>query len=272
MEFLLEPLHYEFFRRGLLAAFLLGISSGLVGVYVVLRGMSYVGHGLSHAAVGGAVIGFALNLDFYVGACAMGLLAILIIHKITRNQKIKLDAAIGIVTTAIFALGVAIINKLRNFKQDFEATLFGNILGITDQDLIMIGFVTLMTLVTMFFTYRSLLFATFDSEAAQIFGIHTESIQLLFSLLLTLTVIASLNVIGVTMVAATLIAPAMTARLLTDSFSRMIIYSIGIGAITGITGMYISYILDIASSSTVVLLSATLFSLSLFIKSSRNSR
>lgn len=270
MEFLLEPLEYEFFRRGLLAALMVGASGGLIGVYVVLRGMSYVGHGLSHAAIGGAIIGFTLNLNFYAGACGMGLLATLVINKITKNNKIKLDAAIGIVTTAIFALGVAIVSKLRNFKQNFEAALFGNILGITDQDLMIIGLVAATTLVTIFFAYRALLFSTFDNEAARIFGIRTESVQLLFSLLLTLSVIASLNVIGVTMVAATLIAPAMTARMLTDSFSRMIVYSALIGSVTGVIGMYLSYIFNVASGATIVLSSALLFSLSLLTKPLRN--
>lgn len=266
MEFLLEPLEYEFFRRALLAALLVGASGGMIGVYVVLRGMSYVGHGLSHAAIGGAVVGFTLNLNFYAGAFAMGLLAILTINKITQNNKIKLDAAIGIVTTAMFALGVAIVSKLRNFKQNFEAALFGNILGITDHDLVVIGLVAAITLVTLFLLYRALLFSTFDSEAARVFGIKTESVQFLFSLLLTFSVIASLNVIGVTMVAATLIAPAMTARMLTDSFSKMIIYSTLIGSVTGVIGMYLSYIFNVASGTTIILFSALLFSLSLLAK------
>ena len=270
MEFLLEPLEYEFFRHALLAAFMIGASSGLIGVYVVLRGMGYVGHGLSHAAIGGAIVGITLNLNFYMGACAMGLLAALIINKITANNKIKLDAAIGIVTTAMFALGVAIVSKMRNFKQNFEAVLFGNILGITDQDLMIIALVAGITLITMFFSYRALLFSTFDSEAAQVSGIKTAQIQLLFSLLLTLSVIASLNVVGVTMVAATLIAPAITARMLTDSFSKMILYSMCLGAITGVTGMYLSYILNVPSGTTIVLFSALVFSLSLLIKPLRS--
>ncbi len=270
MEFLLEPIEYEFFRHALLAALMVGASGGLIGVYVVLRGMSYVGHGLSHAAIGGAVIGITLNLNFYAGACAMGLLAAFIINKITKNNKIKLDAAIGIVTTAMFALGVAIVSKMRNFKQNFEAALFGNILGITEQDLMIIGLVALFTLITMFITYRTLLFSTFDNEAARVFGIKTDSVQLLFSLLLTFSVIASLNVIGVTMVAATLIAPAMTARMLTDRFSRMIIYSTIIGAVTGVIGMYLSYIFNVASGTTIVLFSVLVFALSMMVRPLRN--
>jgi ABC-type Mn2+/Zn2+ transport system permease subunit len=268
--FLLEPLEYEFFRHGLLAGLMVGALCGLIGVYVILRGMSYVGHGLSHAAFGGAVVGFTLNLNFYAGAGAMGLLAAVFINQITKNNKIKPDAAIGIVTTAMFALGVAIVSKSRSFNQSFEAALFGNILGITDQDLVVIGLVTVATMISMFFLYRPLLFSTFDNEAARIFGIKTGAVQLAFSILLTLSIIASMNVVGVTMIAATLIAPAMTARMMTDSFSRMLIYSVLIGAVTGVTGMYLSYILNIASGAAIVLFSALLFCLSLLLKPIRN--
>jgi manganese/iron transport system permease protein/iron/zinc/copper transport system permease protein len=266
MEFLVEPLEYEFFRHGLLAALMVGSLCGLSGMYVVLRGMSYVGHGLSHAAFGGAVVGFALKLDFYAGAGAMGLLAALLINRITRNGEIRLDAAIGIVTTAMFALGVAIISQVRTFSQNFEAALFGNILGITNEDLLIIGLVTVCTIISILFLYRPLLFSTFDSEAARIFGIRTESVQFMFSLLLTLSIIASMNVVGVTMIAATLITPALTARMMTDSFGRMLVYSFIIGAATGVTGMYLSYIFNAASGATIVLFGALLFCLAAFIK------
>jgi ABC-type Mn2+/Zn2+ transport system permease subunit len=261
MDFLLEPLEYEFFRHGLLAALMVGSFCGLIGAYVILRGMSYVGHGLSHAAFGGAVVGFMLNLNFYAGAGAMGLLAALLINRITKNGRIKQDAAIGIVTTAIFALGVAIISHVRTFNQSFEAALFGNILGITDGDLLVIGLVSVSTVIAIFFMYRPLLFSTFDHEAAQVFGIRTEIVQLMFSFLLTLAIIASMNVVGVTMIAATLITPAVTARLMTDCFSRMLIYSLVIGAITGVAGMYLSYAFNTASGATIVLFGAALFCL-----------
>jgi ABC-type Mn2+/Zn2+ transport system permease subunit len=259
IDFLLEPLEYEFFRHGLLAALVVGSLCGLIGTYVILRGMSYVGHGLSHAAFGGAVVGLALHLNFYVGAGTMGLLAALLIHGITKSRKIKLDAAIGIVTTAMFALGVMIISQARTFRQSFEAALFGHILGITSEDLLLLGIVATCTAATMFFMYRPLLFSTFDEEAARIFGIATGGVQLIFSLLLTFSIIASMNVVGVTMIAATLITPAITARLLTSSFHRLLIYSWIIGAITGVSGMYLSYIFNAASGAAIVLFGAALF-------------
>ncbi|SFW13091.1 metal ABC transporter permease [Nitrosovibrio sp. Nv17] len=269
MEALLEPLEYEFFRHGLLAALLVGSLCGVIGVYVILRGMSYVGHGLSHAAFGGAVVGFTLNLNFYAGAGAMGLLAALLINRVTRSGEIKSDAAIGIVTTAIFALGVVIISRVRTFTQSFEAALFGNILGITGGDLLVIALVTAGTLCAIFLMYRPLLFSTFDSEAARVSGIRTDIVQLVFSLLLTLAVIASMNVVGVTMIAATLIAPAVTARMLTDSFSRMLVYSWILGAVTGVGGMYLSYFFNAASGATIVLFGALLFCLAALLRQIR---
>lgn len=261
IDFILEPLEYEFFRHGLLAALMVGSFCGLIGAYVVLRGMSYVGHGLSHAAFGGAVVGFMLNLNFYAGAGAMGLLAALLINRLTRNGRIKQDAAIGIVTTAIFALGVAVLSHVRTFNRSFEAALFGNILGITDVDLLVIGLVSVSTVAAMVLMYRPLLFSTFDHDAAQVFGIRTGIVQLIFSFLLTLAIIASMNVVGVTMIAATLITPAVTARLMTDCFSRMLVYSFVIGATTGVVGMYLSYVFNTASGATIVLFGAALFCL-----------
>lgn len=272
MEFFLEPWDYQFFRHGLYAALMIGSLCGLIGVYVVLRGMSYVGHGLSHAAFGGAVVGFMLNLNFYVGAGAMGLLAAVLINRITKSGKIKSDAAIGIVTTAMFALGVAIISQVRTFSQSFDAALFGNILGITEKDLFVITVVTVLTLIVMFLMYRPMLFSTFDNEAADVFGIKTERVQLLFALLLTLSIIASMNIVGVTMIAATLIMPAMTARMMTDRFSYMQIYSVLIGAITGVAGMYLSYLFNAASGATIVLFGALLFCIAALTKHVREKR
>lgn len=259
MESLLEPLQFEFFRHGMLAALMVGALCGLIGVYIVLRGMSYIGHGLSHAAFGGAVVGFTLNLNYYVGAAVVGFLAALLINQITRGGKIKSDAAIGIVTTACFALGVAIISRVRKFTQSFEAALFGNILGVTNEDLIIIAAVTLLALVTMFVMYKPLLFTTFDFDAARVFGIRTGRVQLVFALILTLAIIASMNIVGVTMIAAALVIPAVTARLLTDSFSRMMIISTVTGAIMGVTGMYLSYYFNAASGATIVLFGAAIF-------------
>jgi len=264
MEFLFEPLQYEFFRHGLWAALMVGALCGVVGVYIVLRGMSYIGHGLSHAAFGGAVVGYVLNINFYLGAGLWGFLAAILIGQVSKRKKIKEDAAIGIITTASFAIGVALISRVRKFTLSFEAALFGNILGITSSDLVVISVVTCMISVLLFLLYKQLLFTTFDKDAARIFGIKTEQVEILFSLILAAAIIVSMNIIGVTMIAAAIVIPAVTARMLTDRFSHMMIGSTLIGSGTAVTGMYLSYYFNAASGATIVLFAASVFCLAMF--------
>src|SRR5918997_7043850 len=159
---MLDPFRYEFFVRGMLAATLVGGLCGLIGVYIVLRRMSYIGHGLSHAVFGGAVASYVMQVNFYVGAGIWGFVAALLINGLSRRRQIGADAAIGIITTASFALGVALISQYRRFTRNFEAALFGNILGVTDQDLLVIAGVSIVTVVLVLLLYKPLLFVTFD--------------------------------------------------------------------------------------------------------------
>lgn len=256
---LLEPFRYEFFVRGLLAATLVGALCGLIGVYVVLRRMSYIGHGLSHAVFGGAVASYVMGVSFYVGAGIWGFAAALLINVLSRRHHIGADAAIGIITTASFAFGVALISQYRRFTRNFDAALFGNILGVTNQDLAVVAIVSLVTLALIFFLYKQLLFTTFDPDVAPIYGVRTGVIETAFSIMLAGTIIASMQVMGVTLIAAAIVIPAIVARLLTDSFSAMLWLATLVGALCGLVGIYLSYFLDIASGATVVLVAATLF-------------
>ncbi|HLH22523.1 MAG TPA: metal ABC transporter permease [Chloroflexota bacterium] len=259
---LLEPFHYAFFARGLLAATLAGALCGLVGVYVVLRHMSYIGHGLSHAIFGGAVFGYVLQLNFYVAAGIWGFLSALAINETARRRRIGADAAIGIVTTASFALGVAIISRARQFTKNFEAALFGNVLGVSDQDVLVIAAATLACALVLFLAYKQLLFTTFDPEVARVYGVPAGWMDTLLALVLATTIVVSMQVLGVTLIAAALIIPAVVARQLTDSFGRMTVLSTLIGASCGAAGLYLSYYLDAASGATVVLVASGLFLLS----------
>jgi manganese/iron transport system permease protein/iron/zinc/copper transport system permease protein len=254
-----EPLAYEFFRQGLAASVLVGLVCGLIGVYVVLRHMSYIGHGLSHAVFGGAVVAYVLAVDFYLGAGLWAFAAALLINAVARQRRIGADAAIGIITTASFAVGVALISKTRSFTQNFEAALFGNILGVTPADLLVILGVTIAIALFIALFYERLLFMTFDPDVAPIFGVPTRLVDTLFALALAATIVASINIVGVTLIAATLIIPATTARLITDSFARMLILSAAFGAAAGALGMYASYWLDISSGATIVLLESAGF-------------
>ena len=267
MSALLQPFQFEFFRNGTLAAIMVGGLCGLLGVYIVLRGMSYIGHGLSHAIFGGAVVAFVMTWNFYIGAGLWGFLAAVLINQTTRRTKIGADAAIGVITTASFAIGVALISRYRRFTRSFDAALFGNILGVSTQDVLVVAGVTAMVLVIVFFLYKQLLFTTFDAEVAHIYGVKTEWVDTFFSLILAAALIASMQILGVTLIAAALVIPAISARLLTDSFHRMTVLSSLIGAVTGFLGMYLSYYVDIASGATIVLLQAAVFGVVLTVTS-----
>jgi manganese/iron transport system permease protein/iron/zinc/copper transport system permease protein len=256
---LLEPFRYDFFTRGLVAATLVGALCGLIGVYIVLRRMSYIGHGLSHAVFGGAVASYVMGVSFYVGAGIWGFAAALLVNSLSRRRQIGADAAIGIITTASFAFGVALISQYRRFTRNFEAALFGNILGVTNQDLVVVGAVSAVTVVLIFFLYKQLLFTTFDPEVAPIYGVPSGLTETVFSLMLAGTIIASMQVMGVTLIAAAIVIPAIVARLLTDSFSTMLWLATLVGAACGLVGIYLSYFLDVSSGATIVLVAAALF-------------
>lgn len=269
MTWLLEPYQFEFFRTGSMAALLAGALCGVLGVYIVLRGMSYIGHGLSHAIFGGAVVSFVMQWNFYIGAGLWGFLAALLINQTARRTRIGADAAIGVITTASFAVGVALISRYRRFTQSFDAALFGNILGVTWSDVLVIGGVTLLVMAAIFLAYKHLLFTTFDADVARVYGVRTEWMDALFALMLAAAIIASMQVLGVTLIAAALVIPAITARLMTDSFHRMVLISTVIGAASGVVGMYLSYYADVASGATIVLLQSTVFGIVLVIESAR---
>ena len=255
----LEPLAYEFFRRALLASFLVGALCGLVGVYIVLRRMSYIGHGLSHAVFGGAVISHLLQMNFYLGAGLWGVASALLINEVSQRRQLGSDAAIGIVTTAGFAVGVAGLSAQRRFTRNFEAALFGNVLGITPADLWMIAGVAVVAMVAILTLYKPLLFSTFDEEVAEVYGIPTHWVNAAFALILAAVILVSMQVMGVTLIAAALVTPASAARLLTQRFDRLLWLASLMGAGVGVLGMYASYFLDLPSGASIVLIGTAIF-------------
>ncbi|MCE2464473.1 MAG: metal ABC transporter permease [Dehalococcoidia bacterium] len=260
---MLEPFQYDFFVRGLLAATLVGGLCGLIGVYVVLRRMSYIGHGLAHAIFGGAVVSYVMSINFFIGGSLWGFLSALLITLTTRKRKIGADAAIGIITTASFALGVALISRFRTFTRSFDAALFGNINGVSQGDLLAIIVVAAATVIILFLGYKLILFTTFDEEVARFYGVPTGWVDTMFSLVLAATIVVSMQVLGVTLIAAAIVIPPVVARLMTDSFKDMVVLSTGIGAACGLIGIYVSYFIDVSSGASVVLFSALLFVLAL---------
>ena len=271
MDILLEPFRYEFFRNGIAVATLAGALCGLVGVYVVLRGMSYIGHGLSHAIFGSAVAFFALGLGFYAGGAIGGLVAAVLILLIARLRSIGADAAIGVITSAAFAVGIVIISE-RGSTLNLDAALFGNVLGVTAADVLVVAGVAIATAVVVFLRYRQLLFTTFDPEVADISGVSTARMDLLLALMLTALITVGMNVLGVTLIAAMLVIPPVIGRLLTDSFHRMLWISVVVGTFCGFVGVYFSYYLDWPSGPAVVLTAAALFAVAYLVSSVRRRR
>lgn len=259
LDDLLAPYQFEFFRNGLAVATLAGGLCGMLGVYVVLKGMSYIGHGLSHAIFGGFAASALLGVNFFLGAGAWGIVSALTIDRVTRRRVIGSDAAIGVITTASFALGLALFALFGGGGGSFDAALFGSILGVGKDDVIAIGIVTLLAGVLVFLRYRALLFTTFDPEVADVSGVNTARIDAVLMVVLACSILATMKVLGVTLIAATLVIPATVARMLTNSFSRMLPLATIIGALCGFVGMNLSYQLDVQSGPTIVLVGAALF-------------
>jgi ABC-type Mn2+/Zn2+ transport system permease subunit len=259
IHWLTEPWQYDFFRRGILAATMAGALTGLIGIYVVLRRMSYIGHGLSHAILGGTVVGYLANYNFYAIGAIWGAVSALMVTGLARTRKIGADAAIGIVTTASYAVGIALISQGNHFTRNFEAAFFGNILGVTTGEVWVLGAISVAVAATLFFLYKQLLFVTFDAEVAATYGVRTGAVDVVFALVLAAAIIATMRILGVTLIAAAIVTPAVVARLSTDSFGRMLALSTVVGAASGFVGMYVSYHLDIASGATITLTGAAVF-------------
>lgn len=262
MTWLLDPLHYDFVRNALVVCTVGGALCGLLGVYVTLRGLSYLGHGLSHAIFGGAALSAAVGVNVLFGAGLWGLgsgVAISRIGRPTARRPVRADAAIGVVTTAGFALGIAILGAYPRVKGSIEATVFGSVLGVTAADRWLVVGAALLTVAVLAATYRPMLFATFDPEVAAAAGRRTGVYDAILMSLLCAAILTTMRVMGVTLIAAAIVVPAASARLLTDSFGRMLAWSTGIGAVTGLTGMYLSYHLDVSSGATIVLVQFTVF-------------
>ena len=260
MEAILEPLGYTFFVKGLFVAGLSGALLGFIGVYIVLRGMSYIGHGLSHSIFGGFAAVQLFATQFYIlGAGLWGIASALAINAVSRRSRLGADAAIGVITTASFALGVALFARFGSSGPSFENALFGSILGISVEQIVRLVAVSLLAGIFVFVRYRALLFTTFDPDVANVSGVRVGRVEAQLMIILSLSILATLTVIGVTLVAAMLVIPAVVARMVTDSFSRMLAWSTAVGTVSGLVGMYVSYYAEVPSGTMIVLVGTAIF-------------
>ncbi len=271
MDFLLAPLQQDFMVRALIASTLIGLACSIVGVYVVLRNLAFIGDGIAHASFAGIVIAYLLKINLYVGGLVFAVLTALGIGVVSRRSGVSVDTAIGVLFTAAFALGVLLMSRVRNYVVDLQDFLFGNVLGVDRLDIILVATLTCAVLLIVALFYKELLFASFDPLMARASGLPTGFLYYLLLTLLAVTIIVSLQAAGIVLVAALLVTPAATAYQLTDRFGPMMATSAAVGVTSAVVGLYASYYLNAASGSTIVLVATACFFLALMLSPKRRS-
>jgi len=271
LELLVEPLRYPFMVRGLLASIMVGTLCAVVGSYVVLRGMAFFGDALAHAILPGIAIAYLLEINLFWGALAMALLTAVGIGYLSRRGQVKEDTAIGVVFAASFALGVAILSTVQSFSVDLTHILFGNVLGVSNTDLWLTAALGAIALLFVILLYKELLVISFDPILAATLRLPLTALQYLLLVLIALTVVVSLQTVGLALMVAMLVTPAATAYLLTRRLWHMMIVGAIIGAVSSVAGLYLSYYVNVASGAAVVLVCTAFFAVAFLFAPGRGA-
>jgi manganese/iron transport system permease protein len=253
------PLTYDFILRGMLAAVIVGITCGVIGSYVVLKSLAFMGDALAHAILPGVAVAYLLNFNLILGALAAALIVALGIGYVSRRGDLREDTAIGVLFAGSLALGVALISSIRTYAVDLSHILFGNVLGVSNQNLIMVAVLSAVILSAIMILYRAFLLISFDPILARTLFLPAEGLRYLLLILLALTIVISLQTVGIGLVTALLVTPAASAYLLTRRLPAMMAVSASIGAFSGILGIYLSFYWDIASGAAIVLVTTAIF-------------
>ena len=264
MNVLLEPLQYAFMLRAFTASVMVGVLCAVMGTYVVLRGMAFLGDALAHAILPGVAIAYLLHGNLLVGALVAAVVVALGIGVFSRQGTVKEDTAIGILFAAALSLGVALISSIKTYAVDLSHILFGNVLGVSSVDLWLTGGLGLLILLTVLLLFKPFLVISFDPVLAATMRLPANLLRMLMLVLLALTVVVSLQTVGVGLAAAMLVTPAATAYLLTRRLVPMMLLSALLGALSSVIGLYLSYYIDVVSGAAIVL-TATLFFLFAFL-------
>jgi ABC-type Mn2+/Zn2+ transport system permease subunit len=261
INWLLQPLTYGFMQRGLLASLMVGVLCAVIGCYVVLRSMAFMGDALAHAILPGVAVAYLLNGNLLIGALVAAVLVALGIGFFSRQGTLKEDTAIGILFAAALALGVALISTIKTYAVDLTHILFGNILGVSVGDLWLTGGLGVLVLLTILLLYKEFMVISFDPVLAATLRLPLEWLRNLMLILLALTVVVSLQTVGVGLVAAMLVTPGATAYLLTRRLPTMMTVAAAIGAFSSLAGLYLSFYANIASGAAIVLVATAVFML-----------
>ncbi len=259
MNWLLEPLQFSFIVRGLLASLIVGIVCPIIGTYIVLRGMSFLGDALAHAVLPGIVIAFLLGWPLALGALIAGIGTAIAIGLVTERGQVKEDTAIGVLFAGMFALGIALLSTRRNYSVDLTHILFGNLLGVSTGDLIISAVLGVVVLLTVLIFYKEFMVISFDPLLATTLRIPLRFFSYLLLILLAVTIVVALQTVGVALMLAMLVTPAAAAYQLTHRLHWMMLIAAAIGTFSGLTGLYLSYYVNIASGPAVVLVATFIF-------------
>ncbi len=265
MNALLDPLQFEFFLRALVASALVGVVCAVVGTYMVLRGLAFMGDAISHSAFPGVVIAYLLKTPFYLGAAVAAVLTSLAIGWVARRGNLRGDTAIGVLFAGMFALGVFLFSRIPNYVGDLFGFLFGEVLGISAGDVVALIALGAGVLIIVWILWKELLYSTFDPLGAAASGLPVQRLDYLFLALIAVTIVVSLQAVGIIMVVAMLVTPAATAQLLTLRFNRLMGTAVVIGLVSPIVGLYLSYWFDAASGATIVLVETLVFAVALLL-------
>lgn len=264
-KYLLEPVQYEFIQRALIASVTIGISCGLIGTYIMLRRMSLIGDALAHAVLPGVVVSFMVagksEAALFIGAVVSGILTVLLIGFVNRNSKIKEDTSIGIIFTGAFALGILLVSQLKQVHIDLSSYLFGDVLGVSTGDITLSMIIMFVIILCIVLFYKQLLLTSFDPTMAMTIGISTTLVHYMLMTLLSMSIVAGLQSVGVILIIAMLITPPATAYLLSSNLKKILLLSAMFGTISAITGLYLSYHFNFASGASIVLVAVALFML-----------
>ncbi|ALB29776.1 metal ABC transporter permease [Companilactobacillus heilongjiangensis] len=265
MTSIIEFIHalgkYDFLQSALLTAVMVGIMSGIIGSFIILRGMSLMGDAISHAVLPGVAVAYMLGINILIGASVFGVLAALLIGFVASRSKIKTDTSIGVVFSAFYALGFILISMAES-STNLHHILFGNILAVSDSDIMTTAVVLGIVILFVVTFYKELLVTSFDETYAKTYGLNVQIIHYALMLVLTLVTVSALQTVGIILVVAMLITPAATAFLWTDKLGTMLILSAIVGVISSMTGLYFSYTFNWASGPAIVIVAAMLFAIS----------
>ncbi len=274
LDWLIAPLQYPFMVNALIAVVLVGVVCAVVGTYVVLRGMSFLGDALAHAMLPGVAVGYLIHGSargplFWWGLAA-ALVTAFAVGAVSRTARIKEDTAIGIIFSGMFALGVALISTMRSYAVDLTHLLFGNVLSVTTDDLLLIGGFGALVILVVFLFYKEFLILSFDPVLAATLRLPATFLHYLLLVLMAVSVVISLQTVGVGLMMAMLVTPAATAHLVTRTFSRMMGVAAAIGAFSGAAGLYLSFYFNMASGAAIVLVCTSLFLITLLVTRRRH--